>query len=139
MKFFTIDEAERLLPKIERWVKKAQDLREKIVWLLETNNGSVEVNDEFGFHFFLTESVQVNKEFHRLYYRFYKTIENVTDLGVILKDIELGLVDFPFKTNKDVFLCWQLGEDKISYWHDCDEDFEDRHQIVDVDELMKKS
>ncbi len=139
MKTFTIEEAERILPKVECLVKKAQTLREKIAWLLETNDGPVEVNDEFGFHFFLTENVQVNKEFHRLYYQFYKNIEALNELGVIMKDIELGLVDFPFKVkNSEAFLCWQLGEDKISYWHDCEEDFENRHKIVDMDELFKK-
>ena len=138
MRPFSIDEAELLIPDVERLLKKAQKIREKLAWLLEAHDGIAEVNDEFGFHFFLTENVRVNKDFHKLYYQFYRTLESMNELGVIVKDIEDGLVDFPFKVGKkEAFLCWQLGEEKIRYWHDCESGFEERQRIVDVDELLK--
>ncbi|HLC32225.1 MAG TPA: DUF2203 domain-containing protein [Candidatus Nanoarchaeia archaeon] len=140
MRPFTIEQAEKVIPKIERLLKKAQRVREKLSWLLDEYDGVVEVNDEFGFHFFLTESVPVNKEFHRLYYQFYGAIESMNDLGVIVKDIDEGLIDFPFKIGKkEVFLCWQLGEERIEYWHDCESGFEERQKIVDIDELFKRN
>jgi len=136
--YFTIDQAEKCLPKVERLVKKAQRLRDKIAWLLETNDVVLEVSSDQGFHYFVTEEVKVNKEFHRVYFQFYKAIEDLQTLGVIIKDIDDGLVDFPFKiNNKEAFLCWQLGEDRIRFWHDVESGYEGRKPIVDLDEMLQ--
>ena len=138
MTYFTIEQAERYIPLIEKLLKKAQRLRDRIAWLLETNDVVLEVSSEEGFHYFMTEQVKVNKEFHKLYFQFYKVIEQLNELNVIVKDIDEGLVDFPFKVNgNDAFLCWQLGEDKIRFWHDLESGYENRQPIVDVDELFQ--
>jgi len=137
MRFFTIEEAENAIPLVEKLLKKAQRLRDKIAWLLETNEVVLEVSSDEGFHYFVTEQVKANKQFHRLYYQFYKVIESLNEVGVIVKDIDDGLVDFPFKVNgNDAFLCWQLGEEKIRFWHDPEAGYENRQLIVDVDELF---
>lgn len=134
---FTIEEAEEMLPFVSKLVKKAQKLRDKIVWLLETNNVVLEVTSEEGFHYFMTDQIKVNKEFHNLYHKFYSAVEELNEIGVIVKDIDEGLIDFPFVTNgKEAFLCWRLGEEKIRYWHDVESGFEGRQPIVDVDELF---
>lgn len=136
---FTIDEAEEMLPCVSKLVRKAQRLRDKIVWLLETNNVVLEVSSEDGFHYFMTDQIKVNKEFHNLYHKFYGVIEELNELGIIVKDIDEGLIDFPFAANgKEAFLCWRLGEDKIRFWHDCESGFEGRQPIVDIDELVKR-
>ena len=137
MKTFTIDEAERILPDVKKFSKKAQKFREKLVWLLEANDAWVEVNDDFGFHYFVTENVKVNKEFHRLYYQFYSAIESLAGLGVVISDVDEGVIDFPFKIkNKDAFLCWTLGDDKLRYWHSCSCDASERKKILDIDDLL---
>ncbi len=139
MNYFTIEQAEKCLPKVERLLKKAQKLRDRIAWILETNDVVLEVSSDEGFHFFMTEQVKANKEFHRLYYQFYRVIDVLSSMGVIVKDIDDGLIDFPFMLNgQDAFLCWQLGEDKIRYWHDCDSGYENRKPILDVDELFQE-
>jgi hypothetical protein len=139
MDTFTIDEAEEMLPLVSKMVKKAQRLRDKIVWLLETNNVVLEVSSEDGFHYFMTDQIKVNKDFHNMYHKFYSVIEELNDLGVIVKDIDEGLVDFPFEFNgKEAFLCWKLGEDKIRFWHDCESGFEGRQPIVDIDEMVQE-
>ena len=129
MMYFTIEQAEKCLPVVERLLRKAQKLRDRIAWILETNDVVLEVSSDDGFHYFMTEQVKANKEFHRMYYQFYKVVEDLSSMGVIVKDIDDGLVDFPFKTN---------GEDKIRYWHDCESGFEGRKPIVDVDELFQE-
>ncbi len=138
MKYYTIEEADTALPVVEKFLKKAQRLRDKISWLLETNEVVLEVSSDEGFHYFVTEQVKANKQFHKLYYQFYKVIEGLNEMGIIVKDIDDGLVDFPFKVNgDDAYLCWQLGEQKIRYWHDCESGYENRQPIVDVDELFQ--
>ncbi len=139
MMYFTIEQAEKCLPVVERLLKKAQKLRDRIAWILETNDVVLEVSSDDGFHYFMTEQVKANKEFHRLYYQFYRVIEELSEIGVIVKDIDDGLIDFPFLVNgQDAFLCWQLGEQKIRFWHDCESGFENRQPIVDVDELFQE-
>ena len=136
MKFFTIEEADNSLPVVEKLLKKAMRLRERIAWLLETNDIVLEVSSDEGFHYFVTEQIKANRQFHKLYYQFYGVIEELNALGVIVKDIDDGIVDFPFKVNgEDAFLCWQLGEEKIRYWSDGE--LEGRRLIVDVDELFQ--
>src|SRR5207245_4479420 len=47
-----------------------------------------------------------------------REVETLTEIGIILRDPEKGLVDFPSLVDgADAFLCWQLGEDRVAVWH----------------------
>ena len=47
-----------------------------------------------------------------------EVVREIEDQGVVLRDINMGLVDFPsFRENQEVFLCWIRGEGPIRYWH----------------------
>ena len=51
-------------------------------------------------------------------------------LGAIVKDLELGLVDFPsLRDGEEVLLCWRVGEDEIGFWHPVDEGFSGRRPL----------
>jgi hypothetical protein len=51
-------------------------------------------------------------------------------IGVILKDIEHGILDFPTRIEgREIYLCWQLGEETIGYWHDVDTGFAGRQRL----------
>jgi len=57
----------------------------------------------------------------------------ITALGVELKDVELGLVDFPAtRDGRPVFLCWQFGEDRVRFWHDRTEGFGGRRPLPGI-------
>ena len=59
-----------------------------------------------------------------------KTAEKLTELGVQIKSLEEGLIDFPALRNGEVvLLCWKLGEDEIGYWHGADEGFAGRKPL----------
>jgi hypothetical protein len=61
-------------------------------------------------------------------------IQQIKDLGVLLKDAEKGLCDFPYiKGGRLVYLCWQLGEDNIQYWHDVEAGFAGREPLDETD------
>ncbi len=50
--------------------------------------------------------------------------------GVVVKDVDAGLVDFPARRDdEDVFLCWQLGEEDIAWWHGVDDGFRGRRPL----------
>jgi hypothetical protein len=48
-----------------------------------------------------------------------RILETVERAGIVLRDIDRGLVDFPaLMDGREVYLCWELGEDDVGYWHD---------------------
>jgi len=57
-------------------------------------------------------------------------VEQVQEIGCLIKDLDIGLVDFPtvFR-GSEVYLCWKLGEPAIEYWHGVDEGYRGRKPI----------
>jgi len=112
--YFTIEEANALLPQISRVIKGMLDARQCIIeaqadlWpVLEKaigNGGSKKAGA------LLSEFSRVEQGARRL-----------SEMGCILKDINTGLVDFPtLRNGREVFLCWQHGEPEVAFWHDVD-------------------
>lgn len=59
-----------------------------------------------------------------------KAVQQLEDWGIQLKDLQIGLVDFPaLRQGREVYLCWKLGEDEIGFWHDIDSGFAGRAPI----------
>jgi hypothetical protein len=59
-----------------------------------------------------------------------RAVRELSALGVQVKDLERGLVDFPaLRDGEEVLLCWQLGEDEVEYWHGVDDGFAGRQPL----------
>jgi hypothetical protein len=59
-----------------------------------------------------------------------RVIGRIESHGCIVKDLDLGLLDFPaLREGRPVFLCWKPGEPEIAYWHGTDETFVDRQGL----------
>src|SRR5689334_13313358 len=57
-------------------------------------------------------------------------IEEVQETGCLIKDLDIGLLDFPTSfRGVEVYLCWRMGETAIEYWHGIDEGFRGRKPI----------
>jgi hypothetical protein len=57
-------------------------------------------------------------------------LQRLSNLGVVVKDIDRGLVDFPhLRDGHEVFLCWELDEDDIEFWHQLDTGYAGRERI----------
>jgi hypothetical protein len=57
-------------------------------------------------------------------------VERLERLGVVVKDLERGLVDFPaLHDGEEVLLCWEVGEDEVAFWHGLDEGFAGRKPL----------
>jgi hypothetical protein len=59
-------------------------------------------------------------------------VEDIQELGVQVKDLDRGLVDFPARhpeTGEVVLLCWELGEPDVGHWHDLEEGFAGRKPL----------
>ena len=59
-----------------------------------------------------------------------RCVEQLEALGVLVKDLDRGLVDFPaLRGDEEVLLCWEVGEDEVAYWHGVDEGFAGRKPL----------
>jgi hypothetical protein len=59
-----------------------------------------------------------------------RCVAQLEALGVLVKDLDRGLVDFPaLRGDEEVLLCWQVGEDEIAFWHGVDEGFAGRKPL----------
>jgi hypothetical protein len=59
-----------------------------------------------------------------------RCVERLDRLGVLVKDLDRGLVDFPaLRAGEEVLLCWQVGEDEVAYWHGLEEGFAGRKPL----------
>jgi hypothetical protein len=60
-------------------------------------------------------------------------VARIDELGITLREIETGLVDFPaLVTGRQVWLCWRLGEGDIDWWHELDEGFGGRRPLAEL-------
>ena len=71
------------------------------------------------------------KEFPEDYQKLRQLVTDIYDLGIEIKGIEQGLVDFPAlrDNGEEVFLCWKMDEDDIEFWHYIEEGYNGRHHI----------
>jgi hypothetical protein len=57
-------------------------------------------------------------------------VERLEELGVVVKDLDLGLLDFPSeREGEEVLLCWHVGEDSVAFWHGLEEGYAGRKPI----------
>ena len=60
-------------------------------------------------------------------------VARIDALGITLRDIESGLIDFPaLASGRQIWLCWRLGEDDVEFWHEVSAGFSDRRPIIEL-------
>jgi len=126
-KYLTIEEAEELFPQIEKILRKTIRLNNALELL---SSIEIEDYDDYANSRRITKS---NKDFHKLSYELYSNIEKLEDMGCLIKDLEIGLIDFYHKfEGRDILLCWKLGEKNIKFWHEIDTGYMGRKPILDL-------
>ncbi len=131
MKTFTLDEAQSLLPVLESLLKRAIDgkraadeVESKIAELSRRIylSGGMRVN--------LSEVAAQRAEMDAHLQRVRESIAEIDSIGVQVKDIEQGLLDFPFRLDEEiVLLCWRMGESAIEHWHTVESGFQGRQPV----------
>jgi len=72
----------------------------------------------------------VDPQYFRELMALSEDLQRLKQYGCVLKDLETGIVDFPARLEgRDVLLCWRLGEESISHWHEVDSGFRGRQPI----------
>jgi hypothetical protein len=130
-KLFSLPEAERLRAQIEPILIEAIEARRKFGELDEQLTAVAERIQRSGGLLVPFEKVgRLRLERNRLEESIREALERIHSTGCIVKDLEVGLLDFPARMNgEEVYLCWRLGEDRIRFYHRQDEGFAGRKPI----------
>ena len=119
-RLFTVDEANAeldelrgRLPRLREARQRLIDTSERITSAVEVDGGGVEGSDWFR----AQESLKAGLIW-------------LADRGILLRDPETGLIDFPAERDgMRVFLCWRLGEDQVAWYHDEETGFSGRKPL----------
>jgi hypothetical protein len=130
-KLFSLREAERLRAQIEPILIETIESRRKMAELEEQLGALQErIQRSGGLLVSYDDAANLQVERTRLEEAIQAAIERIHSTGCIVKDLEVGLLDFPARIDgQDVYLCWKLGEDRIRFYHRQDEGFSGRKPI----------
>ena len=130
-KLFSLREAERLRVQLEPILIEAIELRRKLGDLDEKLGKLAErIQRSGGLMVRYEEAAKLRIERNNVEEKVREALEHIHSTGCIVKDLEVGLLDFPARIEgEDVYLCWKLGEDRIRFYHRQDEGFAGRKPI----------
>ncbi|BFU95696.1 MAG: DUF2203 domain-containing protein [Nitrospira sp.] len=119
-RLFTLAEANRLIPQLNSRLTSVKQARETLVRTKEDIR-KASARAEYGGGstvgaLYITSLQQVSAN-----------IKAIHELGVVVKDLDMGLCDFPhLREGRIVFLCWKMGEQEIRWWHETTSGYKDR-------------
>ncbi|MGC8625338.1 MAG: DUF2203 domain-containing protein [Phycisphaerae bacterium] len=126
-RYFTLAEARRALVLVKRIAEDIQCIemqRRKLVH--QTASCHEQPTPE--------QANQMEAQFDSMTAQISKLLEELFAVGVELKDPTRGLVDFPSRFNdRDILLCWQIGEPTINFWHDRSAGFSGRRSVLELE------
>ena len=129
-KHFTVEEANALLPTVRPVVERMVEHRRELVTQLERQQELTGITKANGGGFNPRLPADIDAAVEAAAQELSSCIEELTDLGVQVKDLDTGLVDFPtLRDGEEVLLCWQLGEDEVGWWHTLDGGFAGRRPL----------
>lgn len=124
MKYFTVREARALLPRVRDWMEEIRRHRSAIVNFKPEAWPSIE-RSSFNGGFSGQGQLQTHANEIR------RVLRQILDLGIQVKSIDDGLIDFPcLYQGRVILLCWKYGEKELAYWHEYDAGFAGR-QLID--------
>jgi hypothetical protein len=135
---FTLDDAQSLLPILESLLRAAIDgkkLIEEVEAEMQALNHRIFLNG--GTHVDVVSVARRKAERTKAEQRAKDALAEIDSIGVQVKDLDVGLLDFPCQVEgRVVLLCWRMGEPSITHWHSTEEGFAGRKPI---DERIARS
>ena len=117
---FTLEQAQRALPLVKRIVAdivRTHGLASSCRDAVERTTGA-------------RQASQAQHDLDAAIDRLEELVDELNDVGVELKDYQSGLVDFVARHDgRDVYLCWKLGEERITHWHELNAGFAGRKPV----------
>ncbi len=122
--YFSITDANKILPTVIKKFNYSKTLKNEII-TIEQQIGSDSTSKTS-----MVDYTILKQKLNRKVTEFYQSIEDLESLGVVLKGLEQGLLDFPAKRfDEEIWLCWKEGETEIKFWHEKDSGFMGRKPI----------
>ena len=127
-RYITLEEANRALPDVERIIRRLRRIRE------EARNLRNQLEDLWaaleGEAARLTEISESQGRLNGFREEFGALVQELEERGAVLRDLDLGLVDFPTMAgNAEIYLCWKVGEESIGFWHGLGEGYAGRKPL----------
>jgi len=122
-RLFTLEQANQLLQTLRPLVDQLIATRDQIVTIRPELDSGVQKALGNG-------ASKATGDLLKLFRKIERLINQVHSYGVLLKDVDQGLLDFPSELEgRVVFLCWKHGEPSVSHWHDLDAGFGGRKPL----------
>lgn len=119
-RLFTLAEANSLIPQLRSRLTSVKQAKEVLVRTREDIR-KASARAEFG------GGSAVGPLYISSLQQVSANVQAIQELGVLVKDLEIGLCDFPhLRDGRVVFLCWKLGEQEIQWWHETTTGYKDR-------------
>lgn len=119
---YSVEEANALLPRVKPVLRKLRDAKD-----LLTDEDAHEV---------LSDAAPTNgggesgRQVGEAFLEVRRLLTALQEAGIVVRDIDRGLIDFPtLRDGEEVYLCWELGEDGIEYWHDLESGYRGRQPL----------
>lgn len=128
MKYFTVEEAEALIPQLEQIYECAlrihtkADAKAREVRRLEARKSTPP-----------SELALERAQLQFLVKNLNECLESVVNMGALPKGLEPALVDFPYRLDgREVYLCWKMGETRLAYYHDLESGYGGRQALPEA-------
>lgn len=110
-KHYTLEEARQLLPLVRHWLDELKEIREDLEECEKRLTKAQGSGDDLGGKWVNT--------YVKLLSQVKEVLMRFKNREIQIKDLNRGLIDFPaYIGGKEVFLCWEKGEEDIEFWHD---------------------
>ena len=122
--YFSISDANKILPSVIKKFNYSKMLKNEIIKM--EKQMSLDLTSKTSMKDYIILKQKMNTKVTE----FYQSIEDLESIGVVLKGLEQGLLDFPAKRfDEEIWLCWKEGETEIKFWHEKDSGFMGRKPI----------
>ena len=119
---FTREEANALLPQLKPLLRQLRDAKDKLT--------------DTDVHEVLSEAAATNgggeegRQVGVAFLEVRRLLEALEESGILLRDIDRGLLDFPAViAGEEIYVCWELGEDEVDYWHELNSGYRGRQPL----------
>ena len=137
-RFFDLDAANETLPELRTILETLRDERTQLIALRDefarqtapetTPGGTARPELDLA-----AERRRIRLRMQGVIDQMQAGVARIDELGVTLREIETGLVDFPALVNgRQVWLCWRLGEGDVEWWHELSEGFGGRQPLIEL-------
>jgi hypothetical protein len=119
---YTIEQANASLPSVKPLLQRLRDARD----LLTDEEAHAALTDAAPTNGGGEAGIQVGEAFLEL----RRLLLVLEEAGLVVRDIDRGLIDFPaLLDEREVYLCWELGEDEVAWWHELDAGYRGRQPL----------